>query len=720
MKKLQSFIIFEVIMILSFVCVPAIAEEKYDPMSEISLGELLNMEIITAGKKAEKVSEIPASVVIVTRKDIERYGYISLVEILENVPGLYVSDDLAYHTNVFGVRGFWTYESKNIIILVNGVKQTAPQMNNYVMSDVRVPVEAIDRIEVVRGPMSVMYGGGAFFGVINIITNNVSNLEHGSIASVSYGSENTKKFFARLAGVEDKFTYVMNVGLYDTDGPDEQLSKMTSLDSSQSPLAGVPQNTGGRLEENNKYLNFSGKYKDFYTNFSYNENESEEYFFFPSATDGYLARRQLMTFSSGYQKEISDTIKIDGKLTYATHNSHRFADYFHENYNGTEIIEGQSYEAELNLFADPLPELNIMFGLNYRSDHIDHMLHHPELGLNSFSWKLINDDNVNTTAIFTQVNYDLLDNLKIVAGLRGEQVEKYEVGWSQGPSENLEYTEIKGKYEQGDIEIIPRFAAIYSLNENNIFKLLYGKAINIPSFFQNSQQVQSGNENLEPEYIETFELNYIVSFPPKITTNLSIFRNTLDKLITRVHYFDDQGTYHSFSSNAGEMVTNGIEISTLFSMFQHFRLELSGTYQKTENQMEGFKDIDVAYSPNLLAYAKASYAVNMGKIGNGIFSMTVNYVDEMEPYWDNSPQDTDDPNSPVKGRVGEKVDSYFLLGCNMRLDNLFGKRGLYLNIRGSNLFDKDVMYPAGTNNAWADKGTIGPGRRFLANIGWKF
>ncbi|RLC00669.1 MAG: hypothetical protein DRI57_32015 [Deltaproteobacteria bacterium] len=158
-------------------------------------------------------------------------------------------------------------------------------------------------------------------------------------------------------------------------------------------------------------------------------------------------------------------------------------------------------------------------------------------------------------------------------------------------------------------------------------------------------------------------MNYIASFSPKITTNLSIFRNTLDNLITRVHYFDDEGVYHSFSSNAGEMVTNGVELSVLFSPLNNFRLELSGTYQKTEDKRNGFGDIDVAYSPNLLGYAKASYAFDTGKIGNGIFSLTANYVDKMEPYWDNTPQKTDNPGSPPKGGLAGKLTAIFYLGA---------------------------------------------------------
>lgn len=110
-------------------------------------------------------------------------------------------------------------------------------------------------------------------------------------------------------------------------------------------------------------------------------------------------------------------------------------------------------------------------------------------------------------------------------------------------------------------------------------------------------------------------------------------------------------------------MTNGVELSVLFSPLNNFRLELSGTYQKTEDKRNGFGDIDVAYSPNLLGYAKASYAFDTGKIGNGIFSLTANYVDKMEPYWDNTPQKTDNPGSPPKGGLAGKLTAIFYLGA---------------------------------------------------------
>ncbi|RLC00667.1 MAG: hypothetical protein DRI57_32005 [Deltaproteobacteria bacterium] len=139
-------------------------------MEGISLGDLLNLEITTAGKKAEKVSEIPASVVIVTREDIETHGYQTLQEILENVPGFYAIDNMSENDVTFGVRGFWSPYSKNMVLMINGVSQLEFVTEfSFPLDKACVPVEAIDRIEVVRGPMSVIYGSNAFLGAITTL-----------------------------------------------------------------------------------------------------------------------------------------------------------------------------------------------------------------------------------------------------------------------------------------------------------------------------------------------------------------------------------------------------------------------------------------------------------------------------------------------------------------------------------------------------------------------
>ena len=219
--------------------------------------------------------------------------------------------------------------------------------------------------------------------------------------------------------------------------------------------------------------------------------------------------------------------------------------------------------------------------------------------------------------------------------------------------------------------------------------------------------------DLEPESIQTFELNYISTLSSRLTLNASIFRNTLDKLITRVVDFDDQGNYLSWSGNAGKMVTHGIEVSLNTEPLDNFRIELSGTIQKTDDKRDDFEDITVAYSPKFLGYMKTSYRSEKFTL-----AVTGNYVGSMETFWDETKPDPD--GIPPKGvRLGEKVAGYFVLGANVRLHDLL-LDGLFLNIRCSNLLDEEIRYPTFTNNDWAARGTIGIGRTFLVTLGYKF
>jgi outer membrane receptor for ferrienterochelin and colicin len=153
MKNPKHVVLLLTVFVLGM-CLPLAAQQTRDLM-EMSLEELMNLTITTAGKTEEKISDVPASVVVVTRKDIEKYGYQSLSEVLQSVPGLYYTYD--YSKQNFGMRGFWTVDAlRNIIVLVNDVPQTEGVFGAHFIDNMNIPVEAIDRIEVVRGPMSVM------------------------------------------------------------------------------------------------------------------------------------------------------------------------------------------------------------------------------------------------------------------------------------------------------------------------------------------------------------------------------------------------------------------------------------------------------------------------------------------------------------------------------------------------------------------------------------
>ncbi len=707
-----------------FLCLPMLVPAQQDEQDQIdeyfkmSVDELLQVEVRTAGKTPEKISDIPAGVVLITREDIETYGYMTLVEILESIPGLYNIDDYSGKEGNFGVRGFWSgVENDNMIILVNGVPQVDDLFSNYQLDKIQVPVEAIEKIEVIRGPMSVIYGNGAFYGAINIITTAEDSSDRFHMISASLGSRMRKKLFLRTASGGDDWGYTFNASFYDTGGIDEPFSKLVSgpatLDDSNVPRDA---RTGGKLESTIKYANFSGEFKRFFINLSYNETNNEFFFFIPPFADGCYMRSNTAHVSFGYKNAFSDSFSLEGKFTYTFSRTWQEYDYLFEDFYGVEKLETSALQVDIDSFMTLSDRLKITAGLYYRiildaSDFYDlPSFGNPDLEHREF--RLPEGETIETRAAYAQVNFNPWKRFQAVAGVRLEQTPKYRMTKQYGaPPENC--SKFEGIYDREKIDLIPRLAFIYKLNDKNIFKFLYGKAINRPSFFQNTLNLFGPFfSQLEPERIRTMELNYIASITPNLGVNISLFHNTLDHLIVRKVILDEQtGDYVTWAENEGRMVTNGIELMVNAEPFRNLRLELSGSLQETKDKRNGFEDIETAYSPRFLGYLKASYRTKKMSL-----ALTGNFVGAMETLWDHS---LENPNSGYGNRIGQKTGGYFLLGANFRIQDIF-MDGLFLSVRCSNLLDEEIRYPAFTNNAWADRGTIGMGRVFLVSLGWKF
>ncbi len=710
MKILKQAVgVFTIFLMVLNISAESFAQEE---MEGISLGDLLNLEITTAGKKVEKISEIPASVVIITREDIETYGYRTLTEVLENVPGLYNIDDWSLFGSNFGIRGFWNdLNNRNVIFLVNGVRQ----VNNYtssneILTSVNVPVEAVDRIEVVRGPMSVIYGSGAFYGAINIITNEADESTRVSLVSASAGTEKTYKLAARFSGQEGDIRYAFNASYYDSEGPDIPLNKLGEN------LEGT---SDGELQEELRHFSLSGTFRDFYATLSYDGSSFVRPFLVPPDPDfNPKTLSEVTRVSFGYKKEVTSMVALDAKLDFSDYHLHSRYDFGLENDAlQHENINSRATGIELNAFITPSPDLDITVGLNYHAA-FDMFTEYdiPDLALSNVRMSLDEEDTITTRAFYTQAKYRMLDNLIWVAGIRLEQQLKFDASYQMNASTpGEEFSRNRRTFnEDEDVAVIPRFAAIYSLNDRNVFKLLYGEAINRPTLYQDeSALIHPHIPELEPEEIRTVELNYSAVLSSKLNASFSLFRNEMDNLILRRININPDNTITLLWGNFGKMSTNGAEFQIQAKPLDRLQLDIAVTYQDTED--ENNRDIDVAFSPKILGYVKASYRFS----DNITLAVTGNYVDEMESQWSPFPSDENDPDSPPVGRIGDKADSYFNLGANVRIENLLWD-GMYFSLKCSNLLDTDIYYPINSNQSWPTKGTMANGRAFMATLGWKF
>jgi outer membrane receptor protein involved in Fe transport len=146
-------------------------------LSNLDLEALLNTRIITASRFSEHESDAPGVISVVSRDEIRRFGGLTLRDVLERVPGL--TGTTAYFTDrsMIASRGDQTkIDGGHILVLING-RPTREILEGGVISDVleSFPVDALDHIEVVRGPGSVLYGSNAFSAVINLITKDLQD-----------------------------------------------------------------------------------------------------------------------------------------------------------------------------------------------------------------------------------------------------------------------------------------------------------------------------------------------------------------------------------------------------------------------------------------------------------------------------------------------------------------------------------------------------------------
>src|SRR5512139_1786462 len=201
MKKVTAQVLF--LAIIAVIIYPQISlAEAHAPVLFASVTEeaLLFQEIPSvygASKFEQKVNQAPSSVSIVTSQEIKKNGYRTLADILRSVPGFYVTYDRNY--SYIGVRGFGRPGDYNtrVLLTIDG-HRTNDNIYNQAMigTEFILDVDLIERVEIIRGPGSSLYGSNAFFGVVNIITKRGRDLK-GAEASAEAGSFDT--YAARLS-----------------------------------------------------------------------------------------------------------------------------------------------------------------------------------------------------------------------------------------------------------------------------------------------------------------------------------------------------------------------------------------------------------------------------------------------------------------------------------------------------------------------------------------
>src|ERR1700692_4510438 len=154
----------------------SLAAPGHDPLKDLSIEELSNIEVISVSKREQRLSDAPTSVFVITSEDIRRSGATSLPEALRLAPNLQVAR-ISASEYAISARGFNGTAANKLLVLIDGRSVYSPLFSGVFWDVQDVMLEDIERIEVISGAGGTLRGVNAFNGVINVITRSASKTQ---------------------------------------------------------------------------------------------------------------------------------------------------------------------------------------------------------------------------------------------------------------------------------------------------------------------------------------------------------------------------------------------------------------------------------------------------------------------------------------------------------------------------------------------------------------
>ena len=193
MKRLRFSVLLGTAIAVSIVC-PAWPQMRSNDLADRSLEDLMNIEVISVSKKEQKASHAAAAIFVISREDIRRSAANNIPDLLRMVPGLNVAQ-IGSGRWAISARGFNGEFSNKLLVLLDGRSVYLPITSGVFWDVLDLPLEDIERIEVIRGPGGTSWGANAVNGVINIITSHASATQGGMITA---GAGNLEQGFGTV------------------------------------------------------------------------------------------------------------------------------------------------------------------------------------------------------------------------------------------------------------------------------------------------------------------------------------------------------------------------------------------------------------------------------------------------------------------------------------------------------------------------------------------
>ncbi len=577
------------------------SDEALEPDLALTYGEADMVEIATGTPQPQALA--PSVTSVITARDIEAMGATDLDEVLETVAGIHVARSVRAYNPIYVIRGIYAETNPQVLVLVNGL----PITNLFVGDRSQVwggmPVQAIARIEIIRGPGSAVYGADAFAGVINIITKggaDIRGLEVGTRA----GRFLTREIWLLAGRQEGTRGHAFSLEAGTTDGATPLIeadaqSQLDALFGTAASLAPGPANLGRRWLELRLELERS-RWR---------------------LRAGYQGRRRVGTGAGVAQaldpvgRNAADRYNADlalrlwegetsgGRLRVAIFNTSArsrlrlyppgaFGGAFPEGVLGNPDVNERHLRLELEGLFTGWSGHRLRLGLGaaharlYKVRESRNFAYAggglvPLGGLTdvSFTAPFVQERGRRIYYALAQDEWDLARDWRLTAGLRYD------------------------RYSDFGSTLNPRAALVWQSSYALTTKLLFGRAFRAPSFaelYNINNPVALGNPELRPETIRTWELAFDYRPAEELRGTLSLFRYRWRDII---RFVPDPAPATTWTArNTGSQSGQGLELELRWRPAAH--LALRGHYAYQRAQAGG---ADPGNAPHHLAYLRLDW-----------------------------------------------------------------------------------------------------------------
>lgn len=527
------------------------ADVRPSDLVMLSLEELMQVPVSVATKTSQKIAVAPSTVSLFTREDLERMGVKNLVDLFRQIPGFYsMYNPVEGNQSYLVTRGLAQKYATTLLVLYNGQRLNDDYTGGSTYFTRFLNLSQIDRIEIIRGTGSALYGSNAFSGVVNIITRPDSSIAAG------IGSHNAKELSVAAGQTGNDWAIWGALSAYEDDG--DTFNNIFDRFGLQTTTSDPRQTSQLEL-----FLQLG----PFAWRTLYIESQRDNYYLFRRVRDG-VTQIELNTLLSRFDYSDRWTEALEMKAALELNQSERasltaLAPQDPQDFPEADFLFGEQINYEsLRLSFDGNGQLSVSQMLGFGGEVVHSRV--PD-GLLRSNYNIFGD-----LEYLGQVVTFRGADLRVVLDKKREIRSAYvqlESDW--GERLQTTFGMRYDAYNDVDGRANPRAAVVLEHEKGKVFKLIYGEAYRAPSLgdlYDEESGLTSGNTDLKPSTIRSHELSYGQTTEAMFLSTV-LFANWIDDLIG---FKEQNGTV--FLDNVANNESRGLELEWMYKLSKEWTL----------------------------------------------------------------------------------------------------------------------------------------------------